>query len=482
VGAGEDQEAPPQARADGEHDQERVKEVAAHEDREAATQAGSAGEHEQGALNANTPKEVISREDQAAARKARPDGEHEQGQLSADSPMEVATHEDQEAATQARADGEHKQGQLSADRRPSPLSKESGAGLVYALRGSVEALSAPDGQLYMLVLGGSDLAVPEPDETDRALLQALLTPSTVAELIAATGAQRAAIEDKLGSLEEAGVLTSWPADTPPLSEEDARRFDRQLPYLAEFGAPAELQRGLCEATVAFIGCGGLGTWGLGALACAGVGRFVLVDDDVVEPSNLNRQVLYVEADVGRLKVDCAAEWVRRFALKTEVTTIQKRICSAEDVVPLARAADFLVMVADWPPYELERWVNQACVAERTPFISCGQGTPIMKIGPIYVPGRSPCFACHETQMRAEAPLYDEVVEMRKAIAAAVPAMTLGPAAGVVGTLLSMEVMHALLGQTAATEGRAMLLDIQTLQSSWHDVKRDPDCAVCGGLR
>jgi bacteriocin biosynthesis cyclodehydratase domain-containing protein len=423
--------------------------VTAHEDQEAASKAGSARKHQQGALSVDGPKEVISREDQDTAPKARPDSEHHQGALSTD--------------------------------RPAPLCKEGGAGLLYALRGSVEALSAPDGQLYILVLGGSDLAVPEPDETDRTLLRALLRPSTVAELQAATGATQATLAEKLASLEEVGVLASWPANAAPLGEEDARRFDRQLPYLAEFGAPAELQRGLQDATVAFIGCGGLGTWGLGALACAGVGHFVLVDDDVVEPSNLNRQVLYVESDIGRAKVHCAAEWVRRFSPKTEATTIQKRIRRAEDVLPLAREADFLVMVADWPPYELERWVNEACVAERTPFISCGQGTPIMKIGPIYVPGRSPCFACHETQMRAEAPLYDEVVEMRKAIAAAVPAMTLGPAAGVVGTLLSMEVMHALLGQRAATEGRAMLLDIQTLESSWHEVQRDPDCAVCGGL-
>jgi bacteriocin biosynthesis cyclodehydratase domain-containing protein len=100
----------------------------------------------------------------------------------------------------------------------------------------------------------------------------------------------------------------------------------------------------------------------------------------------------------------------------------------------------------------------------------------MKIGPLYVPGRTACFACEETQMRAAAPLYDDVVAMRQRTSAS--AMTLGPAAGIVGTLLSLEVMHMLLGQPAATEGRAMLLDIQTLETSWASVERDLACPVC----
>ena len=345
----------------------------------------------------------------------------------------------------------------------------------------MEVLPAPDGRVYLLRLGTSDLVLPEPDATDRALLDALIEPSTAAMLATVTGAEPAIVQEKLAALDGVGVLTSWPANVPPLGEDDAGRFDRQLPYLAEFGAPADLQRRLKEAAVTIIGCGGLGTWGLGGLAGAGVGSFVLVDDDTVEPSNLNRQILYVEADIGRPKVACAAEWLRRFAPKTNVTTIDTRIHGVDDVAPLARAADLVILVADWPPYELERWVNQACVAERTPYIACGQGTPIMKIGPTYVPGRTACFACEETQMRAAAPLYDDVVAMRRRFAATVPAMTLGPAAGVVGTLLSLEVMHTLLGQQPATEGRAMLLDIQTLETSWAPVERDPTCPVCASL-
>ena len=74
-----------------------------------------------------------------------------------------------------------------------------------------------------------------------------------------------------------------------------------------------------------LGCGGLGTWALGALASAGIGGFVLIDHDTIELSNLNRQVLYGEADLGQPKVDVAAAWLRRFDASLEVLTLSRRI-------------------------------------------------------------------------------------------------------------------------------------------------------------
>lgn len=354
---------------------------------------------------------------------------------------------------------------------------ESGSELVYALKASVEVLDTTDGPIYLLRPGTSDLVVPEPDAVDRALLKELAQPARLEDLARSLDADPGVVREKLDALAEVEVLTSWPVATTPLPERLAARFDRQLPYLAEFGAPAEMQRRLRDATVVILGCGGLGTWTLGGLACAGIGNFVLVDDDTVEPSNLNRQVLYVDADIGRPKVACAAEWVTRFAPDTNVTAHQRRVTSVDDVVPLARDADILVMLADHPPYVLERWVNAACQEVGTPYIACGQATPVMKIGPLYVPGRTACFACEETEMRSTSPLYDDVVAMRQRNN--VNAMTVGPASGLVGTMLSIEIMHFLLGRSAASEGRALILDIQTLATWWEPIARDPQCPVCG---
>ena len=97
---------------------------------------------------------------------------------------------------------------------------------------------------------------------------------------------------------------------------DRARYDRQLRYFGDLapGAtpPSEYQRRLREARVALLGLGGLGSWAAYALACCGVGELVLVDGDRVEESNFNRQILYRERDIGRLKAEAAAEALAAF--------------------------------------------------------------------------------------------------------------------------------------------------------------------------
>jgi bacteriocin biosynthesis cyclodehydratase domain-containing protein len=267
---------------------------------------------------------------------------------------------------------------------------------------------------------------------------------------------------------------------PPLDPGDAERFARQLPYFAEHGDPAAAQRRLMAARVVVLGCGGLGTWVLGALAGAGVRRFVLVDDDLIELSNLNRQILYGVDDIGRPKAERAAEWLRRFEPRAELELVQRRMRSAADLYAILDGADALVHAADWPPYEILRWADEACRSAGVPYITAGQVPPVLKIGPTYVPGRSACFACQELATREAYPLYAELAAHRRDHETA--ATTLGPASGVVGTLLAMEVMHLLLGsQPPATEGRALLVDMRTLETRWETVERRADCPACNHL-
>jgi bacteriocin biosynthesis cyclodehydratase domain-containing protein len=264
---------------------------------------------------------------------------------------------------------------------------------------------------------------------------------------------------------------------PPLEPEEAERFARQLPYFSETGDPVATQRRLRGAHVAVIGCGGLGTWALGALASLGVGRFTLVDHDTVELANLNRQILYGAADVGSSKVACSARWVRALDPRIEVREVPRQVEGEADAAAAIEGADAVVLAADWPPYEVGRWVNRACVAAGVPFILGGQVPPVLKVGPTYAPGRGPCFACHERALAAEFPLYPELAEYRRRHPTT--AMTLGPASGVVGALMALETMHLLTGDApVATHGRALLIDMRTLEQRWEAVERDPDCPVC----
>jgi bacteriocin biosynthesis cyclodehydratase domain-containing protein len=341
----------------------------------------------------------------------------------------------------------------------------------YRLRPSIEAFFAASGDVYLLRPGPSDEhVVRRPSDADRELLARLAREAVPAP-------DDGEVASRIAPLVAAGVVVREPS-SPPLAPADAERFDRQLPYLAELGDPRDVQRRLRAARVVVLGCGGLGTWALGAMASAGIGSFVLIDHDTIELSNLNRQILYGEEDLGRRKVEVAADWLRRFDASVEVLTVARRVDGPHDLVDAVAEADALVLVADWPPYDLARWVNEACLAARVPFITAGQQPPLLKIGPTYVPGRGACLACHERRVRRDFPLYDELVESRRRDPP--PATTLGPASGIIGTLLALEVMHLIAADAPpATHDRALLLDMRTLQARWEAIERDATCVACG---
>jgi bacteriocin biosynthesis cyclodehydratase domain-containing protein len=343
----------------------------------------------------------------------------------------------------------------------------------YRLRPSVELFPAAAGDVYLLRPGGAPPAVVRrPEPADRELLERLSGEAVPAP----AGSDTAR---RLAPLEAAGLLVREPGG-PPLDPEDAERFARQLPYFAETGDPAATQRRLRAAHVAVLGCGGLGTWTLAALAGLGIGRFTLADHDTVELANLNRQILYGVDDIGALKADRAARWVRALDPRIELRVSRRRIEGEADAAAAIDGADAVVLAADWPPYELGRWVNRACVAARVPFVLAGQQPPVLKVGPTYVPGRGPCFACHERRLAVEFPLYSELAEYRRRHPT--PATTLGPASGVVGTLVALELLHLLTGdEPVATEGRALLIDMRTLEQRWEAIARNPDCPVCGAV-
>jgi molybdopterin-synthase adenylyltransferase len=340
----------------------------------------------------------------------------------------------------------------------------------FRLRPSIEPFFAASGDVYLLRPGTHDEhVIRSATEEDRELLRRLAREPVAAP-------PGSVVASRIAPLVAVGVVVREPS-SPPLAPSDATRFDRQLPYLAELGDPRDVQRRLRRAQVVILGCGGLGTWALGAMASVGIGSFVLVDHDTIELSNLNRQILYREEDLGRAKASVAAGWLRGFDAAVEVVTLSRRVEGPGDLDDALAGADALVLVADWPPYDLARWVNEACLAQGVPFITAGQQPPLLKIGPTYVPGRGACLACHERTVRRDFPLYDELAESRRREPP--PATTLGPASGVIGTLLGLEVMHLIAAaQPPATHDRALLLDMRTLETRWEAIERDPECDAC----
>lgn len=343
-----------------------------------------------------------------------------------------------------------------------------------------ELVATGAGDIYILrPADDSDLRIEQPDAASRSLLSALDGSRTADELERDFGVER--VRDALAQLSELGLLDDA-ADDDRVSARERARYDRQLRYFSDLAsdslAPSEYQRRLREARVVILGLGGLGSWASYALACCGVGELVLLDGDRVEESNFNRQILYREHDVGRLKAEAAAEALAAFDSACRLTPLPSRLESVAAVSDVVQGADFVVNGADWPAHDIERWVNEACFAAGVPFITMSHSPPAARVGPLYVPGATGCFACQEATYRGAYPLYDEIVEQRRGRPS--PAATLGPVCAFVGGQVALETLHQLTGLCApASLGVAHLYDLRTMRVTREPVPRLAGCSVCG---
>ncbi len=350
------------------------------------------------------------------------------------------------------------------------------------IKRTTEPIGSPDGDIYLLrPSADSDIRIENPEPEQRKLLQALDGEHTLEQLEEEFGKQE--VGDLISQLQELEVVEDA-ADEDLLPERERVRFDRQLRYFSDIGGeltPSECQARLREAKIAVLGVGGLGGWAAWALACLGVGEMWLIDGDRVEPSNLNRQILYTEADIGLLKVEAAAARLRAFNSSMRVTATARRLESQAEIADFVDGSDVVIDAADWPAHDIERWCNSACFEARIPYITMSHFPPVARVGPLYVPGQTGCFACQETAYRREYPLFDVAVAQRRAQPS--PAATLGPACGMIGGQVGMEILHLLTGLSKpSTLGVAHIYDLRTMEVEREPVVPEPDCPVCGEMQ
>lgn len=351
------------------------------------------------------------------------------------------------------------------------------------IKRTTEQIESPEGDLYLLRPSAeSDIRIEQPDAEERRLLAAFDGTRTLEQLREEFG--RETVEELIPQLQELEVIEDA-ADDELLAPGELARFDRQLRYFSDVGAggttPSACQARLREAKIAVLGVGGLGGWSAWALACVGVGEMWLVDGDKVEISNLNRQILYTEADLGLLKVERAAARLAAFNSAMRITTDARRLESEADIAEFIAGADVVVDAADWPAHDIERWCNAACFAAGIPYITMSHFPPVARVGPLYVPGKTGCYVCQEIAYRREYPLFDAVAEQRRAKPS--PAATLGPACGMIGGQVALEVMHLLTGlSTPSTQGVAHIYDLRTMELKREPVVPEPECPVCGHLQ
>lgn len=238
---------------------------------------------------------------------------------------------------------------------------------------------------------------------------------------------------------------------------------------------------LAGSRIAVLGVGGLGGWSALNLACVGVGEMLLLDFDRVELSNLNRQVLFSESDIGRYKAIAAGERLKAFNSSIRIETSLRRLDSEAAVAETIAGYDLVIDACDWPAHDIEHWINSACFAARIPFIAMSHFPPVARVGPLYVPGVTGCFSCQEIGYRRTYPLFDVAMEQQRGKMS--PAATLGPACGMIGGQIGLDVMHQLTGLAQpSTLGVGHIFDLRTMEVEREPVVPEPSCPVCGGMQ
>lgn len=246
-----------------------------------------------------------------------------------------------------------------------------------------------------------------------------------------------------------------------LTDAELDRYARQI-ILPVFGGAGQAK--LKAAHVAVIGAGGIGCPAITYLAAAGIGRLTIIDNDVVELSNLQRQPLFTDADIGAGKAQLAADAARRINAHVEAVAVARRIDGANAAALLA-GADLILDGCD--NFATRLVVNHAAVALETPLLSAAIGAFEGQVA-LYEGWRtdSPCYAC----------LVGDDPD-RPGINCAETGV-MGALAGMVGTMAALEAMRALTGWGSALTGRLAIIDM--LDRRWREVAvpKDPECPIC----
>ena len=250
-----------------------------------------------------------------------------------------------------------------------------------------------------------------------------------------------------------------------MDDQQRLRYSRHL-LLNEFGE--EAQERLLAAHALVIGAGGLGSSALLYLAASGMGRITICDDDHVELTNLQRQVVHRHDSIGKPKAASAAATLRSINPEIHIEPLEER-AGPERLAALVRTADVVLDCSD--NFATRHALNRACVAARKPLVS---GAGIRFDGQVAVfdlrEAGAPCYNC----------LFAEDAEAEDVRCAVMGVFA--PVVGIVGTFQAMEAIKLVAGVGESLAGRLMIFD--ALASRWHEVRlaRDPHCRVCGQAR
>ena len=246
-----------------------------------------------------------------------------------------------------------------------------------------------------------------------------------------------------------------------LSDQQLLRYSRHI-LLSQVDVSGQLA--ICNGRVLIVGVGGLGSPAALYLAAAGVGELILVDDDAVELTNLQRQIIHTQTRIGHTKVASASEAIADLNADVKVTAVNQRL-DADNILTWVQKADVVVDCSD--NFATRTALNKACWQTKVPLVS---GAAIRLEGQLTVfdarQTQSPCYQC----------LYDVSSELNLTCA---ENGVLGPVVGVIGAAQALEALKLLGNFGEPLVGRVQFYD--AARASWRELKltRDSHCSNCG---
>lgn len=252
-------------------------------------------------------------------------------------------------------------------------------------------------------------------------------------------------------------------------------------YLNDFQASINVQKKIHRSTILLLGLGGGGSNILTLLSGLGPKKIKIVDFDVIENSNLGRQFLYKETDIGNFKTTIAKKSIQKMNSNIDIEVHNTRIDSVESLIPLLDDVDLTICVIDEPQYDIQRTVNKAIISKEIP---CVFGASQVSRGRVYsvIPHTSGCFDCLNIHYTKIDKLFLKQFHGIRNITQKIPTIAYGPAMFQLTSAIVDEAIRLLTGYTKPMSlNRQYEINYETGASFTHQPwgHYPEECPTCG---
>ncbi|HBE9285802.1 TPA: ThiF family adenylyltransferase [Clostridioides difficile] len=284
----------------------------------------------------------------------------------------------------------------------------------------------------------------------------------------------------LNYLESKGIIK----DDEEVTIEEYSKYRRIINFIEDFSSNAnetnEMWENIKKSHVVIIGLGAVGTWVSALLVQNGVGKLTLIDNDVVEITNLHRQFGFSENDIGLLKIDAMEKRLKEFNENIEVNKINKFLNKTLLDDEINYDVDLIINCADKPNVDTTSlWVGEYCMKNNIPhIIGGGYNLHLSLIGQTIIPYKSACVKCFETELERINEI--DTTALRKLNIKNRKIGSFGPMCSIISSMIAMEAIKVLTKKiTPSNLNRRGEFNIYSMNIKYHNIYKNNNCVWCG---